>query len=212
MRRLIFGLTLILISGCSNSGVVNQAQEQPTPSINNATYPADHPPVVGEAGNEKSIEEPIYQRLVTYYNRHAISEFEVTNYAKISKTIFCTIAFHVDNQRHYGLVQAYPKDKGWVILSINEAPEIRELPVVLQMSVGKELIEETETLKQPYRIYSGYINEKQVAEIRITTTDDRMYRIKIGDKQKQFLYASPREEVKANFVALDQNGKIVYEQ
>ncbi|ELK38929.1 MULTISPECIES: hypothetical protein [Brevibacillus] len=209
-RRLIFIITLILISGCSNSEVLNK--EQPTQSINNVTYPADNPPVVGEAGNEKSIEEPIYQRLIKYYNSNSISEFEVTNYAKISKTIFCTINFKVDNKLHYGLVQAYPKDKGWVIQSINETPEIPDLAVVLQMSVGKELVEENETIKQSYRIYSGYINEKQVKEIRITTTDDRMYVIKIGDNQKQFLYASPREEVKAKFVALDQNGKIIYEQ
>ncbi|RNB87669.1 hypothetical protein EDM56_13920 [Brevibacillus fluminis] len=210
IKKLILVTTLIFISGCSNNDVINK---EPTgQSINNTTYPVDNPPIVGETGNEKSIEEPINQKLIKYYNANTVSDFEVTNYSKVSKTIFCTINFKVDGKLHYGLVQAYPRDTGWIILTINEAPESPDLAVVLQMSSGKELIEENETIKQPFRIYSGYINDKRVKEIQITTTDDRMYVIKVGDDQEQFIYASPRDEVKSKFVALDKNGEVIYQQ
>jgi|GEM_PF-5331153 len=198
IRDLILMCTFTLvISGCSNieKPVNNENVNQ---SINESTFPADNPPTVGDVTNEKSIEEPIKQRLIKHYNTKSVIDFEVTNYSKINKTIFCTINFKVDGKLHYGLVQAYPKDKGWVILTINENPEIA-LPVALQMTVGTELVEENRSIEKPFRIYSGYIHDKRVKEINITTTDDRKYVIKIGEDQKQFLYVSPRKEEKAKF-------------
>jgi hypothetical protein len=211
IRRLILFFTLALIfSGCSNTEKsINN--EQVTQSINESTFPADNPPIVGDVTDEKSIEQPIKERLVKHYNPRSVSDFEVTNYSKISKTIFCTINFKVDGKLHYGLVHAFPKDKGWVIQTIDEGPEIA-VPVALQMTVGNDLIEENETIEKPFRIYSGYIHDKRVKQINITTTDDRMYVIKISEDQKQFLYVSPRKEEKAKIVALDKDGNMIYQQ